>query len=152
VRDEEAGLEREQLVAGDDDVAHEDARNSCGCESDGPRAPQDPGPRANDSRHETDEGLVRPPVRAGGVERDVVVAHAGVDADPRGVADGDRLDLVRPVAGYQEDRDVAQAPGDVVHEDVVGPEIEGRTNDRVREARPPERLFGPRFPAEVRKR
>src|SRR5262249_52790074 len=47
--------------------------------------------------------------------------------------DTNRLDRVPPIAGYREDRESSERPGDVVDEDVFAPEDDSGPDDRVTE-------------------
>ena len=104
------------------------------------------------SRDEPHEVLERQPRRSRGIEHEVALRHAGLDADRSRVANGHELHLVAAVARDEEERHVPQPPRDVVDEHVVGTEDERRTDDRVGEARLAHDVLGLRLAAEVGKR
>ena len=121
------------------------------CEGGPEGCAHDPSTTAHGGADQPNEFLVRPALLAGRVEHDVVVAGAGLDSDPSHVVDRHGLHLVAPAAGNEEERDVPQAPGDVVDEDVLRPEDERRPHDRVGEPGVAEPPFGLRLAAVIRK-
>ena len=64
----------------------------------------------------------------------------------------DRLDRIAAVAGDAEDRQASKCPGEVVEEDVAGPERHRRANDRVTRDRRANDVLGLGLGAEVPRR
>jgi hypothetical protein len=139
------------FISRDENVSEELAEKPAGSIAEFRRNGNDRTPHANDASKLPDELAVAVGLRANGIDDPVRALDSLCDSEVGEIVNVDGLQAIVTCPEDSEDGEVAEHPGNVVDEDVLTSEENGRTEDRVRKPGFSEVALDQSLPAEVLK-